>query len=183
MKYFKIILILSLSFSLTSCIVSTAAKVVKTTAKIGYSAVKGTVNGVSWAVTKAAGKIDEDRIDGTWKVIGVYNGTYAQFSQDQNPANNFESECAAGTEVIEFKSKREKFKPVHCDSGEEDWLKYQFKFGKNPSTGEKENYLKYNSANYISIIDVTSKTMVLEGNLMQRYAFSGGKLYLFEKVK
>jgi len=183
MKYFKIILILSLSFSLTSCIVSTAAKVVKTTAKIGYSAVKGTVNGVSWAVQKAEGKIDEDRIDGTWKVIGVYNGTYEQFSQDQNPANNFKSDCAAGMEVIEFKSNRGKFKPVHCDPGEEEWVKYQFKFGKNPSTGEKENYLKYNSANYISIIDVTSKTMVLEGNLMQRYAFSGGKLYLFAKVK
>lgn len=183
MKVFKISLVIIASFFLTSCIVSTAAKIVTTTAKIGYSAVKGTVKGVSWAVKKSEGKIDEDRIDGSWKVVAVYNGTYEQFSQDANPDNMFKSECENSFEVLEFKSKREKFKPVHCDSQDEEWIKYNYKFGKNPQNGEKENYLKYNSDNYISIIDVTNKTMVLEGNLMQNYAFSGGKLYLFEKVK
>ena len=183
MKTLKIAVLLISGFVLSSCIVSTAAKIVKTTAKVGYSVVKGSVQGVSWAVKKAEGKISEDRIDGTWKVIGVYNGTYEQFSQDENPANNFKSECSDGMEVIEFKSKRERFAPVHCDSEKEEMVKYKFKFGKNPSTGNKENYLKYNASNYISIIDVTNKTMVLEGNLMQSYAFAGGKLYMFEKVK
>lgn len=183
MKILRICSLILLSFILTSCIVSAAAKVVKTTAKIGYSVVKGTVKGISWTVKKANGKIDEDRIDGVWKVVGVYNGTYEQFAKDANPENNFKSSCEMGSDVIEFKSKREKFQPVHCDSQDEEWVKYSYKFGKNPLTSEKENYLKYNSNNYISIIDVTNKTMVLEGNLMQSYAFSGGKLYLFEKVK
>lgn len=183
MKVYKIGTIILMSLFLTSCVVSTVAKVVTTTAKLGYSVVKGTVKGVSWAVKKAEGKIDEDRLDGTWKVVGVYNGTYEQFSQDQNPENNFESECSEGADVIEFKSNRSKFQPVHCESQEEDWIKYKYEFGKNPQSKEKENYFKYNSSNYISIIDVTSKTMVLEGNLMQRYAFSGGKLFLFERVK
>lgn len=182
MKLLKISLALFIGFLLTSCIVSTATKIATTTAKIGYSAVKGTVKGVGWAVKKADGKINEDRIDGTWKVVGVYNGTYAQFSQDSNPENNFKSSCSEGFEVIEFKSNREKFKPIHCQSEDEDWVKYKYNFGKNPLTKEKENYLKINTSNYISIIDVTNKTMVLEGNLMQSYAFSGGKLYLFEKV-
>lgn len=65
MKFNKIILLLFLSSVLTSCLVSTAAKVVTTTAKIGISAVKGTVKGVSWAIKKAEGKIDEDRLNGT----------------------------------------------------------------------------------------------------------------------
>lgn len=183
MKTIKIGTLLLLGFLLTSCVVSTAAKIVTTTAKIGYSAVKGTVKGVSWAVKKAEGKIDEDRLNGTWKVVGVYNGSYEQFAQDTDPANNFTTSCAEGSDIIEFKSKRSKFQPVHCQSEKEDWVKYKYEFGKNPQTKNKENYLKYNSSNYISIIDVTSKTMVLEGNLMQGYAFSGGKLYLFEKVK
>lgn len=183
MKIPKIVFLLFVSLLLTSCVVSTAAKIVKTTAKVGFGLVKGTVKGVAWTVKKAEGKIDEDRIDGIWKVVGVYNGTYEQFSQDQNPENSFTTECAEGTDVIEFKSNRSKFQPVHCDSTEEEWIKYKYDFGKNPQTKEKENYLKYNSNNYISIIDVTGKTMVLEGNLMQRYAFSGSKLYLFEKVK
>ena len=183
MKLNKIVLLLLMSFILSSCLVTTAAKIVSTTAKIGYSVVKGTVKGVSWAVRKAEGKIDEDRLNGTWKVVGVYNGTFEQFSQDSDPDNNYKSECAEGFEVIEFKSKRGKFQPIHCQNEKEDWVKYKYDFGKNPSTKNKENYLKYNSNNYISIIDVTSKTMVLEGNLMQSYAFSGGKLYLFEKVK
>ena len=42
--------------------ISTAAKVVKTTAKIGVSAVKGTVKGISWSVKKANGKINENRL-------------------------------------------------------------------------------------------------------------------------
>lgn len=183
MKIIKIGFLLLFGFVLTSCIVTTAAKVVTTAAKIGISAVTGTVKGVSWAVKKAEGKIDEDRLNGTWKVVGVYDGTYEQFVHDTDPANNFKSECPDGSEVIEFKSKRGKFQPVHCQSEKEDWVKYKFEFGKNPQTRNKENYLKYNSVNYISIIDVTSKTMVLEGNLMSSYAFSGGKLYLFEKVK
>jgi hypothetical protein len=183
MKIHKFGILVVLSFFLSSCIVSTATKIVTTTAKIGYSAIKGTVKGVSWAVQKADGKINEDRIDGTWKVVGVYNGTYEQFSQDANPENNYKNECVSGFEVIEFKSNREKFRPIHCDSDDEDWVKYKYDFGKNPQTHNKENYLKYNSNNYISIINATNKTMVLEGNLMQKYAFSGGKLYLFEKVK
>lgn len=183
MKFYKILPVVFLSFLLSSCIVSTAAKIVTTTAKLGYSAVKGTVKGVSWAVQKADGKINEDRIDGVWKVVAVYNGTYEQFSQDPNPENNYKNDCANGFEVLEFKSNREKFRPVHCQSDDEDLVKYKYDFGKNPITKNKENYLKYNSNNYISIIDVTNKTMVLEGNLMQKYAFSGGKLYLFEKVK
>ncbi len=183
MKISKIALLVLVSLILNSCIVSTAAKIVKTTAKVGIGLVKGTVKGIAWTVKKAEGKIDEDRIDGTWKVVGVYNGTYEQFVQDQNPENNFQSECSSGVEVIEFKSNRSKFKPVHCDSAEEDWIKYKYDFGKNPQTKEKENYLEYNSDNYISIIDVTNKTMVLEGNLMSKYAFSGGKLFLFEKIK
>lgn len=182
MKLYKIGILIVLSFLLSSCIVSTAAKIVTTTAKIGYSAVKGTVKGVSWAVQKANGKINEDRIDGIWKVIGVYNGTYEQFSQDKNPENNYQNDCTTGFEVIEFKANRNKFKPVHCENDKEDFTKYKFDFGKNPLTKEKENYIKFNSNNYISVIDITSKTMVLEGNLMQKYAFSGGKLYLFEKV-
>lgn len=182
MKIKHAIPLMLFSLTLTSCIVSTAAKIVTTTAKLGYSVVKGSIKGVSWAVKKAEGKISDDRIDGTWKVVGVYNGTYEQFSQDSNPENNFKSDCAGTNEVIEFKTRREKFKPVHCDGQDEEWIDYKYKFGKNPQTEEKENYLKYNSSNYISIIDVTNKTMVLEGNLMQSYAFSGGKLYLFEKL-
>lgn len=182
MKINKIAILFIISFLMTSCVVSTVAKVATTTAKIGYSAVKGTVKGVSWAVKKAEGKIDQDRLNGTWKVIGVYNGSYEQFSQDHNPINNFKSECD-GFEVIEFKSNRGKFQPVHCEGVNEDWKKYKFDYGKNPATKNKENYLKYNSSNYISIIDVTSKTMVLEGNLIPSYGMNGGKLYLFEKVK
>ena len=100
MKIIKITLLVIMSFILTSCVVGAVAKVVTTTAKIGISAVKGTVKGISWAVKKAEGKIDDDRLDGTWKVVGVYNGSYEQFAQDSDPANNFKTECDEGLEVI-----------------------------------------------------------------------------------
>lgn len=177
----KIFILIAMSLFLSSCVVSTAAKVVKTTAKVGVSAVKGTVKGVSWAVKKANGKIDEKRVDGTWEIIGVYNGTFADFEKDSDPDSSFSSECSSGTDQIIFKAKSSKFKPVHCSSEKESWVKYKFKFGKHPVTKDKENYLQYNSNNYITIIDVSNKTMVLEGNLMPKLAFGGGKLYLLEK--
>lgn len=179
----KCLVVISALLLLQSCIVSTAASVVKGAAKVTYGAVKGTVNGISWAVSKANGKIDEDRIDGTWKVVGVYKGSFDDFSKDQNPESSFTSDCDSGFDQIIFNSKKSKFKPVHCSTDKEDWVKYNFEFGKNPSNKEKENYIKYNSSNYISVIDINSKTMVLEGNLMPKLAFSGGKLYLFEKIK
>lgn len=183
MKVFKFLIVVLAGISLNSCLVTTAAKVVTTTAKIGYSAVKGTVNGVSWAVKKAEGKINEDRLDGQWKIVGVYNGNYEQFSKDSNPQNVYINSCTSATEVLEFKTRKEKFRPVHCATQDEDWVKYKYKFGKNPKTKSKENYLRYNANNYLSIIDVSNNTMVLEGNLMPKYAFSGGNLYLLEKIK
>jgi len=168
---------------LQSCVVSTAAKAVKGVAKLGYTTVKGTVNAASWSVSKAAGKIDEDRVDGTWKVVGVYKGSYEQFQQDQNRESTFESECGDAYDQIVFNSNKSKFKPVHCSGQDEDWITYDFEFGKNPITKEKENYIEYNSNNYISVIDVNNKTMVLEGNLMPKLSFSGARLYLLEKVK
>lgn len=179
----KAILLIASIGLLQSCIVSTATKAVTGVAKLGYKTVKGTVNAASWAVSKAAGKIDEDRVDGTWKVVGVYKGSFAQFQQDQNRDSSFESECGDAYDQIIFKSNKSKFKPVHCSSQEEDWVKYKFEFGKNPITKEKENYIEYNSNNYISVIDVNNKTMVLEGNLMPKLSFSGARLYLLEKVK
>ena len=178
----KYLFLLFAIFILNSCVVATAAKVVTGAAKLGFKAVKGTVKGVSWAVSKAAGKIDEDRIDGTWKVVGVYKGSYDDFEKDQNPESTFSSACTEGYDQIVFKSNRNKFKPVHCSSAEEEWVKYKMKFGKNPSSREKENYLEYNSNSYISVIDATSKTMVLEGNLMPQLAFSRATLFLLEKV-
>lgn len=179
----KIIIAVCTLAVLQSCIVSTATKVVGGVAKLGYKTVKGTVKGVSLAVSKAKGKIDEDRIDGTWKVIGVYKGSFETFTNDPNPESSFESECVEGFDQIIFNSKKSKLKPVHCSTEKLGWEKYDFEFGKNPLTKEKENYIKYNSSNYISIIDINSKTMILEGSLMPKLAFSGGKLYLLEKVK
>lgn len=170
-------------FFLNSCVVRTAAKVVKTTAKVGYSVVKGTVKGIGWAVKKAEGKINEDRLDGTWKIVGVYNGSFDDFEKEKDPDNSFNSECTEGFEQMVFKTKKNKFKPVHCSSEKEGWTKYSFKFGKHPQTKTKENYIRYNAKNYITIINVSSKTMVLEGNLMPAHAFSGAKLYLFEKSR
>ncbi len=178
----KIILPIVSILILQSCIVSTAAKAVKGVATIGYKAVKGTVKGVSWAVSKANGKIDKDRIDGTWKIVGIYHGSFADFSADQNPESSFNSECVTGFDQIEFNSKRSKFRPVHCSTEKESWQKYDFEFGKNPLTKEKENYIEINSSNYITVVDISSKTMILEGSLMPKQAFSGGKLYLLEKL-
>ncbi|WP_028123027.1 hypothetical protein [Epilithonimonas tenax] len=179
----KIILPIFTLIIMQSCIVSTAAKAVKGVAKIGYKAVKGTVKGVSWAVSKANGKIDKDRIDGTWKVVGIYHGSFADFSVDPNPESSFNSECVEGFDQIIFNSRKSKFKPVHCSTEKESWQKYDFEFGKNPLTKEKENYIEFNSSNYITVIDINSKTMILEGSLMPKQAFSGGKLYLLEQVK
>ena len=78
----KIVFIISAAFLLNSCVVSTAAKGGKRGGKCKLqSSRKGTVNGISWAVSKAKGKIDEDRIDGTWKVVGVYRGSFEDFTK------------------------------------------------------------------------------------------------------
>lgn len=179
----KTLLVVSAVLVLSSCVVRTATKVVSGAVNLSYKAVKGTVNGISWAVSKAKGKIDEDRLDGTWKVVGVYKGSFEDFSKDQNPDGSFTSDCTEGFDQIIFKAKKSKFKPVHCSSDKEDWVKYSLEFGKNPVTKEKENYIEYKPSNYISVIDVNNKTMILEGNLMPKLAFSGAKLYLLEKVR
>lgn len=171
------------SIAINSCVVSTAAKAVKTTVKVGAKAVKGTVNAASWAVSKANGKIDEDRLDGNWKMVGIFKGSYQDILNSEKPENLFSSQCSEGDEILSFKTGSSKYKTVHCSSEKESWEKYKFDFGKNPITKEKENYLKMADGNYISIINITSKNLILEGNLMPVYGLSGGKVYLLEKFK
>ena len=100
----KIVILASVALILNSCVVSTAAKVVKGAVNVSYKAVKGTVNGISWAVSKAKGKIDEDRVDGTWKVVGAYKGSFEDFTNDQNPESSFTSDCAEGFDQIILKA-------------------------------------------------------------------------------
>ena len=96
----KFIVLISAAVLLQSCVVSTAAKVVKGVATVGYKAVKGTVKGISWTVSKAKGKIDEDRLDGTWKVVGIYKGPFNDYESQQNPETSFETQCENGFEQI-----------------------------------------------------------------------------------
>lgn len=176
----KIILLLLAFFILESCVVSTAGKVVKTVATAGYKVVKGTVNGISWTVSKAKGKIDPDRLDGTWKIVGVYKGTYEDFENDPAPESTADF-GGCGSMEIEFNSKREKFRPVYCSGEKENFVDYKMKYGKNPSSNERENYIQFHSSNYITVVDASRKTMVLEGGLVPSMAFNGYKLYLLEK--
>ena len=175
----KIIAIVCVSMVLQACIVSTAVGAVKGVTKLAYKTVKGTVKGISWTVSKAKGKIDKDRIDGKWKIVGIYKGSFADYEKEQNPETSFETTCETGFEQIEFNSRRSKFKPVHCSTDKEEWTKYDLEFGKNPASGERENYIEYNSRNYISVIDVSNKNLTLEGNL----TMSGTQVYLLEKVR
>lgn len=175
----KILLILSAALFLQSCVVSTAASVVKGAGKLAYKTVKGTVKGVAWTVSKAKGKIDEDRLDGKWKIVGVYNGSFNEFEKAENPETSFESTCTEGFEQMEFNAKRSRFKPFHCSTDKEAWTKYDLQFGKNTANGERENYIEYNSRNYISVVDVNRRNLTLEGNLMM----SGTQVYLLEKVR
>jgi len=179
----KIILLFIASFLLNSCVVSTAAKVVKATTKVAYKGVKGTVKGVSWVVKKAKGKINEDRMDGTWKLVGIYNGSYENFQKDEAPDNSFSSECGEDFESIVFNTKRHRFQPIHCNKEKEEWVDYDYEFGKNPITKEKENYFKYGANNYVTLVNISGNTMVLEGSLVPAYSFSGAKVYLFEKAR
>ena len=177
----KIVLFLLVGFTFQSCLVTTATKAVGTVAKAGVGIVKGTVKGIGWAVSKAKGKIDEDRLNGSWKLVGIYNGSYEEYSKERQPDVSFQSFCETSDSFIVFKSKKNKFQPLHCNNEKEEWVKYKFDFGKNPSTREKENYIEYNGKNFISIIDASNKTLVLEGNLLNSSIHSGKKLYLFEK--
>jgi len=177
----KYIVILSGFFILQSCVVNTVAKTVKTVAKVGVGVVKGTVKGIGWAVGKAKGKISEDKIDGNWKLVGIYKGNYESFARDENPTVIYTSDCDEQFNIMNFKSKREKFQTIHCKNEKVDWINYSFEYGKNPLTKEKENYIQYNKQ-YISVIDITNKTMVLEGNLLNNSTYYGTNLFLFEKL-
>ncbi|QCX54227.1 hypothetical protein [Elizabethkingia sp. JS20170427COW] len=177
----KLVILLSL-FALNSCVVSTATKIVKTTTKVAYKTVKGTVNGISWAVKKAEGKININQLNGDWKVVGVYKSSYDDILKNGKSENIYQATCEAN-DILSFKTKKDKYKPVHCSTTDADWEKYKFDFGKNPETKERENYLELNKSTYISIINVDDKSLILEGNLIPSYAFSGAKVYLLEKVK
>ncbi|MFA5619774.1 MAG: hypothetical protein WDA08_05655 [Weeksellaceae bacterium] len=177
----KYLLIGSMLFLLSSCVVSAVGKVASTAVKATVGIVKGTVKGVSWAVSKAEGEISEKRIDGTWKVVGVYNGTYEEFIKDGDADNQFENHCGNEDVEITFKTNRSRFQPFHCSNEKEDWVKYKFKFGKNPQTKEKENHLRYGNNQTISIIDVTSKTMVIESEQTFGNSFPKRRMYLLEQ--
>ena len=176
----KFIIILAAGFCLQSCVVNTAAKAVTAVAKAGYGVVKGTVKGISWTVNKAKGKIDEDRLDGDWKLVGIYDGPLAEYEREKNPNTSFEATCANENTLLSFKTKKSKLKQLYCAKEKVDFEKYKFQFGRNSATGDKENYITFANKN-LTIVDVSNKNLVLEGVGFYDLTKSNRQVYLFEK--
>ena len=160
----KLIASVLLCSVLSSCIVSTAAKVVKTTAKVAVGTVKVAAKGTGWVIQKANGKINEDRLNGKWKVVGFYRGTFDEFSATENPENLFT--CTSGDEIYEFKMNKEKMWHYDCGSSDGQKFKIKYSFEKNDETKSKENMVTYGPG-YFTIINVTGDTLVLEGYFAQ----------------
>lgn len=176
----KTILSLALLSLLTSCVVSTAAKVVKTAGKVAVGTVKTAVKGVGWTINKASGKIDEDRLNGTWKVTGIYEGTFEQFAAKSEPENLFD--CAAGEETYQFKVKKGQFLFTACGSADAEKFKYKYSFEKDHTTGDRENMITYGPS-YFNIIDVTGKNLALEGYFLNQNGTKVRSICTLEKVK
>lgn len=166
--------------TLSSCIVSTAAKVVKTAGKVAVGTVKATVKGVGWTVNKVNGKINEDRLDGRWKVVGQYRGNFDQFASQSDPVNEFR--CDSGVEMYEFKMSREKMYHYKCGSNDPEKFKIKYSFEKNSETREYENMVTYGPS-YFTIIDVTGDKLALEGFFVGENGSKEMSICLLEKVK
>ncbi len=177
----KVILSVSFIFLLQSCIVSTAAKVVKTAGKVAVGAVKTTVHTIDWTVKKANGKINEDRLDGQWKVVGLYKGSFNEFESQENPANLYEG-CSSGEEIYEFKAKRNKFTQYSCGDSDPATFKYTYSWEKDPLTGEKENMISYGPG-YFNIINVDNKHLVLEGYFLNESGSKVRSICFLDKTK
>ena len=177
----KIVILLSCSVLLQSCIVSTAAKVVKTAGKVAVGTVKGAVNVIDWSVKKANGKINEDRLDGKWKVTGLYKGTFAEYENQQNPANLYEP-CPTGDEIYEFDANKSKFIQYSCGVAEAATFKYVYSWEKDSTTGEKENMISYGPG-YFNVINVDSKHLALEGYFLNENGTKVRSIAVLDKTK
>ena len=165
---------------LNSCIVGTAAKVVTTAGKVAVGAVKTTVKGINWTLKKANGKINEDRLNGKWKIVGYYKGNFEEFSAQSNPINYFS--CTSGDELYEFKMNKEKFFHYTCGNSEPIKYKLEYSFDKNPETGNKENMITYGPS-YFTIIDVTNEHLALEGYFVYEDGIKMKSICLLDKIK
>lgn len=166
---------------LQSCIVSTAAKVVKTAGKVAVGTVKGAVNVIDWSVKKANGKINEDRLDGKWKVVGLYKGSFAEYENQQSPANLYQG-CNAGDEVYEFDTSKSKFTQYSCGVADPATYKYVYSWEKDPTTGEKENMISYGPG-YFNVINVESKHLALEGFFLGENGTKVRSIAILDKTK
>lgn len=176
----KLILSIPILILLKSCIVSTATKVVTTAGKVAVGAVKTTVKGINWTIKKANGKINEDRLNGKWKIVGYYKGSFEEFSTQSNPVNYFN--CNTGEEIYEFKMSREKFYHYPCGNSEPIKYKLEYSFEKNPESGNKENMITYGPS-YFTVIDVTNDNLALEGYFVEEGGRKVKSICLLEKDK
>ena len=176
----KIILSVFAFSILTSCVVSTAAKVVKTAGKVAIGTVKTTVKGIGWTVEKANGKINENRLDGKWKVTRQYKGNFEEFAAQSEPENYFT--CDAGNEIYEFKMKKEKMFHYECGSSNAQKYKIKYSFEKNSETKEHENIVTFGPS-YFTIINVTGDKLALEGYFVGENGNKVKSICLLEKTK
>jgi len=177
----KLLLAVVVAVLMQSCVVSTAAKVVKTAGKVAVGAVKTTVHTIDWTVKKANGKINEDRLDGKWKVAALYKGSFEDYENSKNPENLYQG-CSEGQEVYEFKAKKSKFTQYSCGVADPSTFKYTYSWEKDPTTGEKENMVSYGPG-YFNVINADSKHLVLEGYFLDEGGTKVRSTCFLEKIK
>ncbi len=180
----NLILSVVVSVLLSSCIATTVAKVavgtVKTAGKVAVGTVKTAAKGIGWTINKANGKINETRLDGKWKVTGLYKGNFSEFASQSNPVNQFS--CDYGDDIYEFKIKKEKFYRSECGNTESQKYKIKYSFDKNPETKEHENMFTYGPS-YFTVIDVTGSNLALEGYFIEENGTKVKSICLLEKTK
>jgi len=175
----NIVLSIFLFSVLSSCVVSTAAKVVKTAGKVAVGTVKTTAKGIGWSVKKAQGKINEKRLDGKWKVVGQYIGNFEVFAAESASVNQFHCD---GNEVYEFKMNKEKLFHYDCGNTEPQKYKIKYSFEKNNETKEHENMITYGPS-YFTVIDVSGDKLALEGYFVEVNGSKVKSICLLEKTK
>ncbi len=166
-------------FILNSCGVQSMTKFAEKSTNVFMKGVDATLGGMEWVYNKANGKISEDKIDGKWKIIALYDGDYKTLRQTKNPTNILKTEC---DQFAVFDTKNKKFQQINCKS-EGNPENYTLSFENIDGTMDYDNVFHFGNDESFNIINANGKNMTLEGYFVFDIDTHTTGVYLLEKVK
>lgn len=151
---------LAICFVAISSVACSPTKFMEKSSNIFLKGVELTLKGTDWIFMKASGKINPDKLEGEWELIGTYQGTFDDFVKAQKEGEklkNVYKSCKNEQAIIVKFDTKNGIIQNKCGNEVYTTRNYKYQFQEDINTKKYENFIFTGLDDYFTVMSISNK--------------------------